>query len=284
MEHKILSELDRRGSYYRLGVIVFLITALCLLGVASPAPAQNSTNEKEATPDAEPSSLDKEYEFLKKETREFRGFIENERRQHREFIENERKEHQKFLHWSIYVIGIVIAVASAIFGFLGVKTLSDAKKMVRGYVDTRLNDFVDGKIDSVRTTIVHMAQDVLREELSLKRRVWFLVPADQQQEIETGEIEILKKRGFENIELKNIDEPFDERCGLFVFYYDKSVDEHLTRLVLSLQGSNRPLIVYSTERVENEALEGYKWRAYANTPLTLTNWVFTVLMSFEPRR
>ncbi len=278
MEHKILLEVDRHGSYYRLGAIVFLITALCLLGVAA-APAQNAASGKAVTPGAK-EQLEKEYEFLKKETREFRGFIENEREKHREFIENERKEHQKFLRWSIYIIGIIIAVASAIFGFLGIKTLSDAKKMVRGYVDTRLNDFVNGNIDSVRKSIEH----VVREELSLDRRIWFLVPAEQQQEIETDEIETLKKRGFKNIELKNIDEPFDAGCDLFIFYYNKSVDEHLTRLVYSLQRNNRPLIVYYPGRVENEELDAYKWRAYANTPLTLTNWVFTVLMSFEPRR
>ena len=95
---------------------------------------------------------------------------------------------------------------------------------------------------------------------------------------------MLERRGFENIELKNIDVPFDEECDLFIFYYDESADEHLTRLVVSLQKNNRPLIVYCPDRVPNKAFNNYKWRAYANTPLTLTNWVFTALMSFEPPR
>lgn len=282
MENRVFSQLNlyKRISCGLSVGIMLLVIAFCSFSFASPVLAQDTTNNQKMMQNAkdEVLRLDKEYKFLKEQTKEFRRFIETE-----------RKQHQEFLQWSIYVVSIIIVVVSVIFGLFGLKTINDAKKGIGRSVKEKFDEYIDENTEKIKITVNDIAEKVIQEKLNLKKSICFLVPGSLQKNVEDNEVDMLRRRGFENIELKPIEESIDDKYDLVIFHYQEvqqyqeAQQENLTKLVSSLEENPKPLIVYfpGEGRVNKEAFEKYKWHVLANTPLTLVSWVFTTLNSFK---
>lgn len=263
-------------SVYLLWGSALLLTATFLLLVhPMSSMAQRAADNEGITKNSkvQQSGPEDEYKFLKEQTKEFRDYIERERR-----------HHQEFLQWSIYLIGIIITIMAAIFGLIGLKSVRDAKRAIEASIQERFNLYIEENVDKIRLAIDGIAEGVIQERLNMEKNICFLVPNTQRGEIEVNEIEILKKRGFENIEIRDTSEFVNGRSDLVIFCFDESQDDRLTALVSSLEKDPKPLIVYTKGRVENNALMKYQLHLFANTPLTLANWVFTTLSNLGPRR
>jgi hypothetical protein len=70
---------------------------------------------------------------------------------------------------------------------------------------------------------------------------------------------------------------------LVVFYYNDDLDGDLTKLVQEVEKQHTavPIIAYYNGRVPNQKLTQYRWHTFANSPLTLISWIFTIASSFD---
>ena len=218
-------------------------------------------------------SAEKEYEFLKDQTIAFQDQVERERSHFVEFVE-------KYL----IIVGSMVAMAAAIFFYFFSRTMKGAKEVIDDLVEEYFNTQVRKSTKGLYKGIQLIAERVLREHEPLRKKILILKP---RPENDTGfgdyEHGLLAKRGFEFIDQISCDS--EARLGnysLVIFdYHDTNDIEKLNKAINQLNDINIPLIVYHNGRVNLTNVQQYRLLTFANTPLTLLNWAYMVLLTYQ---
>ncbi len=262
----------------RAGYLVLAIVAILLIGAlawsgAAPAQGEDSTDWAALITEETPSAVEAQYEFLKEQVTEFRDFVERERIHHEHFVE-----------WTLGIGLAIFTLVFSVLGWIGIRSLTDAKKNIKDLVIKQFEEYINQESDEVWGTINDIAANVVGEKLNLNKSVCVVAPNPSDEKEARFLVQILESRGLKSIDLKIGDAIELDGYELFVYKYDANLEQHLIGLVRQLKNNPKPLIVYSTERVVSTEFSSYEWRLLANTPLSLVNWVFFSLATFDKLR
>lgn len=243
-----------------LNIIIFFFTVSFLF----PTPYASAQEVNRDIPPQQTSGAEREYQFLKDQTQEFRNFIQTE-----------RQEHQQFLERTIKYLGGLLAVAT-VFGLGNYwLALQEAKKVgVKGVARAiRRNE------EELRDVLEETTRKILGERLNLKKPVLIITNG-----LEQGEDKKMIDWGMTNLTVKSYSKNLDlSSPQVIIFHYDGKDKKDLEATVERLlkERKNKPIIVYSKSRVDSEKLESYELRGYANAPLTLVNALYTTLNTLD---
>jgi len=201
-----------------------------------------------------------QYEFLKSEAIRFEERVNRERGA---FISNVQLE-----------LAVLVAILS-ILGVGGFLTIKDR-------ADKAFDKHIEKNGRELQRRAEKWSREVVKGEFGLNKHIVLLADKKRHKQILTNEEKLLQSRGFNKVSLRSPKGKVDD-ADLVVFCYKDDLDKTLTKLVEALEAENRgkPLIVYYKGNVSNQKVRQYQWHVYANTPLTLVSWVFTVLSSYQ---
>ena len=227
------------------------------MGSLSPSYAQ-TTSVLQPTE----SYLKDQYEFLKNQSIRFEDRVQKEREQFYSFVS------------TLLAIVTAIAGGSLLGSFWAIRNKS--KKV--------LEDYIEKNKDTLKKNAERYARDVIDSELGLNKNILVIADKDQHQALVKNELDLLKNRGFNNVDLKTPNR-FSFGYDLIIFCYSPDLDKDLSKLIEKLEKEKRsiPVLAYYSEgKVNNNKFMKYKLRAFANSPLTVVSWAFTILSSYRP--
>lgn len=193
---------------------------------------------------------------------------------HEERVNTEREDLISLskLILDIFVAGGLIAIVSFIVTLYGVNR--KAKKY--------LNDVIVEKGGDLKRDAERWAKGVVDSQFGFDKQV--LVLADQGDNLAFSGMEavLLKKRGFGNIKILPIGSEVDG-ANLIIFVYNDTLANKLAELIDKLVADSQdiPLLIYhtGTTNVDRALTKKYPLHTFAQTPLTLVSWTFTILSS-----
>lgn len=237
--------------------------------------------------------IEKEYQFLKEEIRDFRDHIAMERQAHREFLEDTYSK----LAW---FIGVVAAVVGGIIIFFDFRT----KKDIKDTVQRRFREYTKGLIneenEQINISISDLKKIINRETNYLNKKIVFWGSEIDKSRFENRELELITTRGIKSIIFAENQNDLnklikDEKIDLIIYYYNptaEKIDPILHQLVSFLNGNKKriPLLVYNYEK-EGEAgrlfssdwkiVQTYPYQIVPNSPITLVNHLYTTINYFS---
>lgn len=186
------------------------------------------------------------------------------------FENNMRDERHAFYAF----VGVVLTVVG-IAGVSGVLSIKQESKAA-------FKQEIESERNELKNKINGWAEEKLYDQFGLNKRIVILADKKRQKELLKEEIEILNKRGFNDIELKQPDVNIDN-ADLIIFCFNDDLHDDLNKVIDILESTSKkvPLIGYYHTSFQNERLNKYKYRAFANSPITLASWVFTISSSFK---
>lgn len=235
------------------------------------------------------SRIEKEYEFLKNQTSQFQSYLVQERTEHREFLEVT----YKIVCWAA---GVLATLFLGIITFLGWRSRKNIEDSVNMLIERHSQELIEKKNRLIKQDIIEL-QTVLARETNYKNKSILFIAQDMDHEkINNRELKLLKSRDINNIQLtSNLDAKIDSiKRGIYdvIVYYGNDLTkkegqvpkgslETLAEL-LANRNSQIPLIVYTYEKgwLADELkgkLESYPYGVSANFPMTLVNYLHTVL-------
>lgn len=222
--------------------------------------------QESATPS---STIQQEYQFLKDQAQR----AEDRSLRLADKAQEERDNMMGLFNSLLTIIGLL--VGGSMVGFLVMlwQTKNHAQK--------KINETVDKVESQVTQKAQEQAKKIVETEFGFSKKILVMADKSAHKNLEKDELSVLRKRGFINIKLIT---PEDwEDFDLLVFSHTQEIDEDLDKVVKKLgETDNKPLLVYSFgHQVDPNKFKSYKWHAFAQTPLTLASWVFTILTSYE---
>lgn len=204
--------------------------------------------------------LKSQYEFLKNEAIRLEDRVDSER--------------EAFINKVQLELAILVAILG-LFGLGGFLTIKDR-------ADKALDEYIKKNGRELQQKAEKWAREVVRSEFGLNKHIVLLVDKKQHKKVLASEAKLLELRGFDNLSIRAPREKVDD-ADLVVFFYKDDLDKNLSLLVKNLEAekSGKPLVVYYKGNVPNQKVRRYPYHVYANTPLTLAAWVFTVLTSYK---
>jgi len=262
-------------------IILIFFTGLNASAQESVTDEEGITNDR-GTAEESPSSLDdvsqveREYEFLKEQMEAFQVNVENERKHYEDFI--------KFYLWVVFSLG---AIASGIFYYFFDKTMKDSTKKIESLVLKRFNSLIRDKSTGLAESIQDLARREIREQGPLSKKIFIVSPVKEDEGNDLDyECKLIRKRGFKN--LRCVKSPADialSDCDLVIYdYWDANIFEGINDTIRAIRPQKIPLIIYTSSkitRVDTRRLEPFKLYTLANSPLTLLNWVYTILLIYK---
>lgn len=237
-------------------VFLFILFALHTSSSLAQETTINSPSE---------SYIKEQYEFLKDQTMRFE-----------DRIQDEREALSTMTSLVLSIIGVLITVVTAV----GFASYWGTLRAVESKAEKKLQKKLDAEMASFNTRIEDWAKDTMFDNLGMSKKILFIAREQDHEGLREKEIRLLKERGFKNIELSSSYRVIDN-LGMIVFCYKDDFNETLTATVGEVIRSEKetPILGYYHTTIVNEALGHYDWKAYANSPLSLMSWVFTILSS-----
>lgn len=250
--------------------------------------------EKKINPMGEKyEQIEKEYQFLKEEIRNFRDQIALERQAHREFLEDTYSK----LAW---FIGVVAAVVGGIIIFFDIRT----KKDIKDTVQRRFREYTKGLIDEenerINISISDLKKIINRETSYLNKQIVFLGAEKDRQKFQNRELQLINARGIQFIKFAEKAEEINkliaaEKIDLIIYYYDPTENKndpvlHQLISILDNNGKKIPLLVYNYEKEgeggrlfhsDREKVQTYPYHIIPNSPITLINHLYTTINYFS---
>jgi len=251
-------------------IFILFIVAVFLQQAVSSSFAQQTTvsvtpsasSTPTVTPTPTPNDTAQQIQFLENQIKEFR-----------EYMQSEVKRHQEFVEHSFWYLTAIVAVIGSIAGFFGVKSFRDALQDVKNIGAKAIADAFRKNEGEVRDTLREMTRRIINERLNLSKKVLVIHNGDLK-DIE-AELDALERRGFSNVEVT----PYSQVLNLtqyatVVFCCEGADVSNLAEIVDQVEKKKIPVIAYSKHHpVHVPAHDGYAWRGFAQTPLTLANAV-----------
>ena len=261
---------------------------------------------RDSTSDETVSSIQKEYEFLKEQTKKYQEFVEKERAEHRKFLED--------LYTKIvWFFSVVVAIVAGFITFLQIKNRKDISKLIdRSQKEASIKveklfkehslKIIDEKNKDIIISVDDLKKLLDYETNYRNKSILFLSSEADRKNFESRELPVIDSRGMKNHQLmSNIDEaiPFikNDTFDVLVYYYNPPVenpketgDKNLQKILnmLLLRRSKTPLIIYTYEKGERNQLYPidmklavtYNYAVLANFPITMVNLLHTVANYF----
>lgn len=185
------------------------------------------------------------------------------------------QERQNFYAYSSLWVGI-ITLALALGGGL---TIVSIIKMAR----KKLSQVVDDQAVMLEENIQKHTEEQFHQELCLPARILIIVDESRVDQVEKLEAALIRNRGFESVMVATTTRSLDADLVIFEYADNSAKQQQLSSIVKRLKkaGSHLPLIAYFPGRVSESEFDSYPLRAYANTPLTLVSWTFSILASYR---
>jgi len=232
--------------------LLLILATLVFFSFAPPTHAQQSTESA--------TYLRDQYEFLKEQAIH-----------HEERVDRERETFYS-----------QIAIGFGLLTLFGIGSYGAAVWSINRKAKKVFSEHIQKNSTKLEQKVEEWAKNAFRNELGLQKSIVLVAKSSQHSEIEKNEMKLLRARGFQNVVIKK---PTDNVTGydIVVFYYNDDLDSNLTRIVESLekQTSAVPILAYYNGRVPNQKLAQYRWHTFANSPLTLISWIFTISGSFD---
>lgn len=217
----------------------------------TPSPTPNLKN-------IELDLVKEQYEFLKDEAIRFEDRVDRER---------------TAVYW---ILGFIAVVGVGSFIGTVIEVNRKAKDLLTNYINTK------GK--QLENKLEKQAQEMLDQEFGLDKKIVVYASGEREKEAEEVIIPLLNDRGFSNIELAPPTRKSTSiGADIVVFFYSDTLTTQLEKLIDYIKTKNIkiPVLVYYDGRVNSDKFMNYEWRAFANSPLTVGSWVFTILTSFR---
>lgn len=226
----------------------------------------SSSSAYAASPSISPTpspSMSSELDLAKEQYK----FLHEEARHYEERVDRER---------TIFftIIGIVGVLGMG--GYFG--TMNDIRKSAK----KKLEDYIVEEGKGMQANARSWAKSVIDDEFGLNKSILILAPKAQKGDVSNLAVRLFKRRGFTNIKIQNPDTTKIEGADLIVYWYNDTLEDNLTKLITKLENEGRelPVIVYYRGQLTNTKFKQYMWGSFANSPMTLVSWVFTILTSF----
>lgn len=240
--------------------IAFLFSVFFLafasLSIAQETPAVTSSSD---------TYIKEQYEFLKEQAISF-----DER------VQRERESFNTMTGIVIGLIGLLFTATTAI-GFVSYRA---TLKSIETKAEKKLEEKLETEMNSFNSKIESWAKETMFDSLGMSKKILFIAREQDHKDLIEKEMRLLKERGFSNVTLSTGYQDSND-LGMVVFCYNDDLDDILTATVAQVVSSQKeiPILGYYNRTIVNEALGRYDWKTYANSPLTLVSWVFTILSS-----
>lgn len=243
-----------------------LVIFLTLLFVPTVVSAQSPASTVSATP----TLLEKELELVKQQYE----FLKGEAQHYEDRVDRERTQFYTF-------IGVVFAVTSA----FGIGSYIALFVRINSMAKTKLEEVVASKSKQLKKDAETWARSVVDQAFGFEKNIVILAPKKNQQEVKTKLLPALKRRGFKHVAVQVPDSDV-QNFDLVIFYLNDTLKKELEDLVDSLISADTktPVIAYSTNQTHCDKFKSYEWGTFANSPLTLASWAFTILSSSSVER
>lgn len=253
----------------------FLITILLILLFCSPVLANKkitySANEQA-------KAIQVQYEYLIKNTNDFRNFVQNERKEHREFLEDMYKK-------IVWFFGIF----AALFCFFGIRSFNDAKRHIEELVEKRITKEAEIAVEKANKKIedkITEVEEEIKPLLSYKQGKIFIYNYNNNSSMRFI-IKTLKEKGIKNIEQSASLNQLSNSYCLVVFNLKcddiKNVlDDKIKECLSYIKDNNykMPLIIFS-DKFNIDVLNEYdNYCMIANSKTPLIDHIYSMLKMF----
>lgn len=157
------------------------------------------------------------------------------------------------------------------------------------------NRIVDAEVNNLESKINTLKQLIDKEEVFTATRILLIASDDDRKRMEAEELKTIRERGIKNItsisydQVKVQQELVSEQYDILIFYYkNKEITPHAVTLAELLNQGNYeiPYIVYNycgefLDREDKTKIEKYLWHAFANFPISLTSYLFSLAYAFN---
>lgn len=199
-----------------------------------------------------------------------------------EFLKEQALHHEERVDRERETFYSQIAIGLGLLTLFGIGSYGAAVWSINRKAKKVFREHIQKNSTKLEQKAEEWAKNAFRNELGLQKRIVLLAKASQHSDIEQNELKMLQARGFQHLAVKK---PTDSIGGydVVVFYYNDDLDSDLTRVVeeVEKQPVAVPIIAYYNGRVPNQKLTQYRWHTFANSPLTLISWIFTIASSFD---
>jgi hypothetical protein len=199
-----------------------------------------------------------------------------------EFLKEQAVHHEQRVDRERETFYSQIAIGLGLLTLFGIGSYGAAVWSINRKAKKVFREHIQKNSTKLEQKAEEWAKNAFRSELGLQKSIVLVAKTSQHSEIEENELKLLRTRGFQNVTIKK---PTDDVTGydMVVFYYNDDLDSNLTRIVESLekQSAAVPILAYYNGRVPNQKLTQYRWHTFANSPLTLISWIFTIASSFD---
>lgn len=246
------------ASFVTMGIIASILSPLPALAQA-PAPL---TSSPLPTPTLDQIVTENDiFKYWREAAKGYEGRVDQER--------------QNFYAYSSLWVGVITLALALVGG----ATIFSIIKMAR----KKLSQVVDDQAAMLEENIQKHTEEQFHQELCLSGRILIIVDESRADQVKKLEAALIRNRGFESVAVATTTRSLDADLVIFE-YADNSVkQQQLSSIVKRLKkvGSHVPLIAYFPGRVSESEFDSYPLRAYANTPLTLVSWTFSILASYR---